>query len=155
MIISPIFFSCSIYIFLGRSPWLQEHRHTSMLSSMSMYGVMNCDQKAGGDTSSCPGTYLTIACPGFHVGCSYDENFTPCQYAAADVHGIMSCNQKSLIILAVHTPTSPVRVPNQRVAFLEFRVGMDENFFLWPHIYIVHEYLHFFSDQAREFSSWS
>ena len=53
-------------------PWRSERQHTLMLPPMSMEPWVATKKSlhyCSGDTSPCPGPYLTAASPEFHIGC--------------------------------------------------------------------------------------
>ena len=86
---------------------------------------MGCEQESGGDNSSSPGPYPTIACPEILV-----ENFSPCPYAAADAHGVMGCDQKTLSYRSVAVTQAPIRVPTQRPLVPSFTQARTVTFHL-------------------------
>ena len=63
--------------------------------------IQKASQERGGDSSSCPGPYLTAACPEFHIGCRLGRELSTCPYAAPDAHGAIGCDQKCFILLVV------------------------------------------------------
>ena len=61
----------------------------SMESSAATKKALSYSQ-CDGNTSSCPGSYLTVACPEFHV--RQAESFSPCTCMYADTHLCISMN---------------------------------------------------------------